>query len=640
VPGRSGFCTVARSDGMRDALVLRIEQLSYYEHRALSGGQEQAICACRVIEIRGSRYHVLSRIQDAGLDFTNRTNFLAHHLVFAPEELKSLPVAPVIFRDWDGWKASWREEPRVLRDESWGNLYDLAALPNIPANSWAEVTGDAVNGIELVDTSTALFLNWDGLTEAKVLGLFAESLELLEVRDAIGDYRSNAWQFSFTTLLQDQDPAGDFWWRGLNSSAPALRKVLKGGQSVIPIGSVRASRPTNDEISFAKNGRQPLGISIQPEDVQVQEGSPAILKVGAMGVPPANRFEWYSCARDGQVETLLPERGAELQLDSPPVGVSRYAVKLSNARGESVWSRVIEISVDPQIRPAGRSVKRGDAPPSAPVHAAQKPSAPVHAAQTGGNTARKKVEETSPDYYAPSAELAQHLEKVAKNKRKNRIFYLLLIMTVMAVLVAAVHYGPQLIKLLKTQLNREGGEAGQEQGSMAPNPAQVPDREDGEAGKEQNPKPLDLAPVAQKMENSGLAPKEQETTQTDMDLDAIQKDVDFMNLDAIQKDVDFYYNSANFDEIVTTTISYGVSKKVYRTAQGRTKAKKSLKAKGKVEPLKNLNQLITSGIRKGFPLAPDGKKWGYDDKTKKVSVQPYPNSPPEAPPPTTPSTKK
>jgi len=69
VAGRSGHCTVARSAAMREALMLQLEKFSYYQHLSLSGGQERPIHSCRVVDIRGSQYHVLSRIQDAGLDF-------------------------------------------------------------------------------------------------------------------------------------------------------------------------------------------------------------------------------------------------------------------------------------------------------------------------------------------------------------------------------------------------------------------------------------------------------------------------------------------------------------------------------------------------------------------------------------------
>ena len=76
---------------MREAVMLRLEQLSYYTHLSLTGGVERPIFTYRIVDIRGSRFHVLSRIRDAGLDFTGRTNFIAHHLVVGPEEIRHTP---------------------------------------------------------------------------------------------------------------------------------------------------------------------------------------------------------------------------------------------------------------------------------------------------------------------------------------------------------------------------------------------------------------------------------------------------------------------------------------------------------------------------------------------------------------------
>ena len=78
--------------------MLQLEKFCYYQHLSLSGGQERPIFACRIVDIRGTRFHVLSRIQDAGLDFTGRTNFIAHHLVFTPEEIRQFPTPPVILK--------------------------------------------------------------------------------------------------------------------------------------------------------------------------------------------------------------------------------------------------------------------------------------------------------------------------------------------------------------------------------------------------------------------------------------------------------------------------------------------------------------------------------------------------------------
>src|ERR1051325_10551325 len=78
-PGQSGYCTVARSRELRDALIPRIEKLSYYTPEP---NRNPIICAHRIIDIRGAKFHVLTRIVAAGPDFTKRSRFIAPHLIF------------------------------------------------------------------------------------------------------------------------------------------------------------------------------------------------------------------------------------------------------------------------------------------------------------------------------------------------------------------------------------------------------------------------------------------------------------------------------------------------------------------------------------------------------------------------------
>ena len=65
VAGRSGYCTVAHSHGLREALQLSLEQISYYEHLSGTQARQPVVSTHRVIDIRGTRYHVLSHIVDA-----------------------------------------------------------------------------------------------------------------------------------------------------------------------------------------------------------------------------------------------------------------------------------------------------------------------------------------------------------------------------------------------------------------------------------------------------------------------------------------------------------------------------------------------------------------------------------------------
>ncbi len=347
VAGRSGHCTVARSATMREALMLQLEKLSYYQHLSLSGGQERPIYSCRLVDLRGSRYHVLSRIQDAGLDFTGRTNFLAHHLVFTPEEVRQLPSPPVILREWPGWVKTWSKEPQLLDNEDWSGLSGLAASVAVPAVIWKQITGAAVNGYGLLESRAGTAFRVDQLTEEQILTLFAESLELLELRDPRRDFRATAWQYTFTTSMQDQDNPADFRWRCLHSDNPAANRFA--GADCCPLSGLRALRVTSEETVFAQSGRQPPGFVVQPQNARITEGDTARLQAQAEGVPSPD-YQWYALDRAGNGQVIANGTDAELVVPNPPLGVSRYVVRASNSQGE-VTSAVATVSVEQKLRP-------------------------------------------------------------------------------------------------------------------------------------------------------------------------------------------------------------------------------------------------------------------------------------------------
>lgn len=112
-PGQSGYCTVARSRDLREALILRLEKLSYYT----PDDSNRPICAYRILNVRGDHYHVLTRIVNAGLDFTKRRSFLAHHRVYEPGEVpERTPLE--LFSERALWLDRWEGEPRFLNEDA------------------------------------------------------------------------------------------------------------------------------------------------------------------------------------------------------------------------------------------------------------------------------------------------------------------------------------------------------------------------------------------------------------------------------------------------------------------------------------------------------------------------------------------
>jgi hypothetical protein len=326
--------------------MLQLEKFCYYQHLSLSGGQERPIFSCRIVDIRGTRFHVLSRIQDAGLDFTGRTNFIAHHLVFTPEEIRQFPTPPIILHDWLGWVKSWTKEPQLLENEDWAALTALAGKTNVPAETWQRVTGDAVNGYGLLETRAGASFRVDDQTDETVLELIAESLELLEVRDTRRDFRSCAWNYTFTTSMQEQDNPADFRWRCIHSDNPTANRFTP--PDCRALSAVRATKWTGEETAFARTGRQAPQFITEPQDSRISEGEPAHFTAKAEGIPNPN-YQWFSVDRANNGQILSGETNPELVISNPALGISRFVVNVTNNAGNA-QSRVAILSVEKKLK--------------------------------------------------------------------------------------------------------------------------------------------------------------------------------------------------------------------------------------------------------------------------------------------------
>ena len=137
VRGRSGFSTVARGAGMGEALASMVERCSSYDSSAVSG----PVFSHRIVRCGSSNWHVLTRTCDCGTDYTNRNNYIAHHLVLSEEEAAGLACnSAQIMLYWDGWLDSWSGEPRYIDD------VDLSGIPapaELPARRWEKIFSDA-----------------------------------------------------------------------------------------------------------------------------------------------------------------------------------------------------------------------------------------------------------------------------------------------------------------------------------------------------------------------------------------------------------------------------------------------------------------------------------------------------------------
>jgi hypothetical protein len=215
-PGQTGFCTVACSENLREIIVQRLERWSVYHHLTLqastTGISNPIIAVYRILDLRDEKYHVLSRIQDAGQDFTLRSNHLAHHLVFSSAELLEMPSPAAILLLWKGWRNRWDGPPTLLGAHETQDLSELRETRLLPARNWQQMTGDAASaaGFLGLEHKRVIFVTAPG-HEQMLLALYAEALQLL---DPVGQSPLSAWQYPFTTFLQAEDALSEFYWRG------------------------------------------------------------------------------------------------------------------------------------------------------------------------------------------------------------------------------------------------------------------------------------------------------------------------------------------------------------------------------------------------------------------------------------------
>ena len=140
--GSRGFCTVVSTAGMGANLAERLESMSGYRHAfALHDpnvGLNPVNYAHVITRLAGQKLNVLSRVADAGQDYSGRTNKLAHHIVI--DDLTALPSGPArvladdtaFVRDWDGTVAT--RPPR--------NLVNPKTPETIQLSAWKTAAGD------------------------------------------------------------------------------------------------------------------------------------------------------------------------------------------------------------------------------------------------------------------------------------------------------------------------------------------------------------------------------------------------------------------------------------------------------------------------------------------------------------------
>ena len=253
-PGSQGFCTVACSAGMPPNLMTRLESLSGYRHHIQPGqpGQHTAgvnpvVRSHLVVRMGGVVWHVLSRISDAGIDYTQRANKIAHHIVLEPSELPAVGPAALLACE-NRFYRRWDDEPKLIMKPS--PFPQVKSSPQI-CRTWESVTGDAGWGGVLADTAReSRQVQLVVMPETDVLALFGESLALLSP-----DLR---WQTTLTTWFTRFPSGLDCRWRCIVAGSPEMSQIgLTPDVMVIDLTQPLKTPVPTPLVKAARSGKAP-----------------------------------------------------------------------------------------------------------------------------------------------------------------------------------------------------------------------------------------------------------------------------------------------------------------------------------------------------------------------------------------------
>lgn len=117
--GKTGFGTVARNRQLPAPLVSHLERISSFDRA--SGINSHVYYS--VFRMGALYYHIFSRVGDSGVDYTQRTNHIAHHWILPDENVTNdgfshTTPAGILQALQNNWLLSWNGNPQWFEEES------------------------------------------------------------------------------------------------------------------------------------------------------------------------------------------------------------------------------------------------------------------------------------------------------------------------------------------------------------------------------------------------------------------------------------------------------------------------------------------------------------------------------------------
>lgn len=290
--GSSGFSTVLHTVGMAPNLIGRLESLSGYTYLfppdSSQAGLNPAVLAHYKLELAGRDFHVISRNAPYGMDYTGRSNNLAHHIVFQTNEALP-PCGPAVLLQ-KSMEKDFTGLPRVI---PFARELSFAVPRRSLCSAWQRTAGDAGWAAKLAETAQtqqlAVVLYQPGMD---TMALISEALHLLP--------ENERWQVTFSTCFTGTQAGLKCQWRFI-PLIPGERPKIPPRSLVLDLTQPLGSAPDSPLAALARTGKLPVPPKPipqeKPHEVPVASQTPVVPSVpGHPGLkePPTRPMTDYA----------------------------------------------------------------------------------------------------------------------------------------------------------------------------------------------------------------------------------------------------------------------------------------------------------------------------------------------------------
>ena len=247
--GSRGFCTVVCTVGLPINLAQRLEALSGYRHLYQPGdvkADENPVCHSHIrLVVGGKTLSIVSRVAAYGVDYSQRTNKIAHHVVFDGSVPSCGPAA--VLAQSTVMRASWDGECRTLAS---GPVVPPMSLRPAPCQHWQRMAGDAgwagvVANAWLQPTGKPVWIIFSESQSKSLLMMMQEATALLP--------ESRRWQATFSTYCTNLPPDVECRVRCVVAGSDEARMSIARGV-VLDLTKPLGMAPESEAAEAARNG--------------------------------------------------------------------------------------------------------------------------------------------------------------------------------------------------------------------------------------------------------------------------------------------------------------------------------------------------------------------------------------------------